>query len=319
MWIAQVALLPEKVRLDMNIQDLWLTLKDWLLTGGVRVVVILLMMLAAMFITRLVVRRIFSVLASRQSTEEGKKRLVTLRSVVRWATSIVIITVAMMMVLPELGIQIGPILAAAGIVGLAVGFGAQQLVQDVISGFFILMENQIRVGDVVQVAGKSGLVERVTLRMTVLRDTSGSVHYVRNGQIDLVTNMTMDYSYYPIDIGVAYRENTDEVAAVAKGVAEELRNDPAFKDDILEPLEVLGVDKFADSAVIIKARIKTVPIKQWRVGREFNRRLKLAFDARGIEIPFPHVTLYIGAGKKGESAPLRVAMDGGGTVHDSGN
>ncbi|MCB2230555.1 mechanosensitive ion channel family protein [bacterium] len=293
----------------MDFHEIWISTKSWLLTGGVRVLVIVVLASIALAVTRMIVRRIFSVLAAKQSSDEGQKRLVTLRSVVAWASGIVILTVAIMMILPELGIEIGPILAAAGIVGLAIGFGAQQLVQDVISGFFILMENQIRVGDVVNIAGKGGLVERVTLRMTVLRDLSGAVHYVRNGQIDLVTNMTMDYAYYLFDVGVAYRESTDEVVAVAKEVDEDLRADEAFKDDILEPLEVLGVDKFGDSAVVIKMRLKTRPIKQWRVGREFNRRLKYAFDKKGIEIPYPHVTVYMGAGKQGEANPLYVAME----------
>lgn len=291
-----------------DFQDVWISLKEWMLTGGVRTLFIIFFTFIALSIKRLIIRRTFSVLTARQDSDEGRKRLLTLRSVVKWATSIVILTVSIMMILPELGIKIGPILAAAGIVGLAIGFGAQQLVQDIISGFFILMENQIRVGDVVQVAGKSGLVERVTLRMTVLRDLSGSVHYVRNGHIDLVTNMTMDFSYYPLEIGVAYRENTDEVVAVAKEVGAELMADDGYKDDILEPLEVLGVDRFADSAVIIRARFKTKPIKQWRVGREFNRRLKLAFDRKGIEIPYPHVTLYMGANKQGKANPMFVSM-----------
>jgi len=213
------------------------------------------------------------------------------------------------MVLAELKIQIGPVLAAAGVLGVAVGFGAQHLVQDVISGFFILLDDEIRVGDVVRIADRGGLVERVNLRMVVLRDLSGNVHYVRNGKIDIVTNMTKDYSRYVFDIGVAYREEVDEVIEVIKQVDEELRSDPAFGPDILEPIEILGLDQFAESAVIIKARTKTKPIKQWGVAREFNRRLKKRFDEKNIEIPFPHVTLYIGQDKTGHAAPLSVAME----------
>jgi moderate conductance mechanosensitive channel len=216
---------------------------------------------------------------------------------------------ASMMVLKKFGIEIGPILAAAGIVGLAVGFGAQSLVKDVISGFFILLEDQIRVGDVVQIAGKGGLVEKINLKTTILRDLAGNVHYVPNGQIDVVTNMTKDYSRYVFDIGVAYREDVDEVIEVIKEVDEEMRNDPAYKDDILEPIEILGLDQFADSAIIIRARTTTIPIKQWRVGREFNRRLKKRFDERDIEIPFPHVTLYMGQDKQGQSPPLHVVKE----------
>jgi small conductance mechanosensitive channel len=213
------------------------------------------------------------------------------------------------MILAELKIPIGPVLAATGVVGVAVGFGAQHLVQDIISGFFILLDDQIRVGDVVQVADKGGLVERLNLRMVVLRDLSGNVHYVRNGKIDIVTNMTKDYSRYVFDIGIAYRENVDEVIEIIKQVDEELRSDPAFGPDILEPIEILGLDQFAESAIIIKARTKTKPIKQWGVAREFNRRLKRTFDEKDIEIPFPHVTLYMGQDKTGEAAPLNLALD----------
>ena len=206
----------------------------------------------------------------------------------------------------QLDIPIGPVLASAGIVGVALGFGGQHLVKDVISGFFILLDDQVRVGDVVQIAGKGGLVESINLRMTILRDRAGNVHYVRNGEINVVTNMTKEYSRYVFDIGVAYREDVDEVIEVIKGVDENLRNDPQFKDDILEPIEILGLDQFADSAMIIKARTKTKPIRQWAVGREFNKRLKKMFDEKDIEIPFPHVTLYMGQDKDGQSPPLRV-------------
>jgi small conductance mechanosensitive channel len=223
---------------------------------------------------------------------------------------IAIIIVAAITLLKELGIEIAPVLAAAGIVGLAVGFGAQSLVKDVISGFFILLEDQIRVGDVVQIAGKGGLVEKINLKTTILRDLAGNVHYVPNGHIDVVTNMTKDFSRYVFDIGVAYREDVDEVIEVIKEVDEELRSDPDYKDEILEPIEILGLDQFANSGVIIKARTTTLPIKQWRVGREFNRRLKKKFDERKIEIPFPHVTLYMGQDKQGQSPPLRIIKEG---------
>ncbi len=192
--------------------------------------------------------------------------------------------------------------------GVAVGFGAQQLVRDIINGFFILLDDQIRVGDVVDIAGKSGLVETVNLRMTTLRDAGGNVHFVRNGEITVVTNMTKEFSRYVFDIGVAYRENVDEVIRVIQLVDEDMRRDPVFQQDILEPIEVLGLDKFADSAVIIKARTKTRPLRQWAVGREFNRRLKMKFDEMGIEIPFPHMTLYAGVGKDGTAPSLNVNL-----------
>ena len=241
--------------------------------------------------------------------EEYKKRADTLSAVIGYLITVTIIVIAAMMILPEIGIEIGPVLAAAGVLGVAVGFGAQHLVQDVISGFFILLDDEIRVGDVVEIAGKSGLVERLNLRMIVLRDVAGNVHYVRNGKIDIVTNMTKDFSRYVFDIGVAYREDVDEVIKVVRQVDEELRSDPEFAPDILEPIEILGLDQFADSAVIIKARTKTKPCKQWSVGREFNRRLKKKFDEKNIEIPFPHMTLYMGQDKAGQAPPLNVATD----------
>jgi len=158
-------------------------------------------------------------------------------------------------------------------------------------------------------------VERVTLRMTILRDLAGHVHYVRNGQIDVVTNLTKEFSYYVFDIGVAYRENVDEVCEAIKAVDEDVRSDPEYQGDILEPIEILGLDSFGDSAIIIKARVKTLPIKQFRVGREYNRRLKKKFDERDIEIPFPHVTLYMGKDKRNQAPPLNIAINNNGE-HD---
>jgi len=273
----------------------------------IRVAVIVLLMFLAIKVVQFITRRVF------RNRKEGKdeefgKRMDTLSSVTTAALTVCIIIVAALMVMSQLGIPIGPVLAGAGVLGVAVGFGAQHLVRDVISGFFILMDDQIRIGDVVEVAGKGGLVERVTPRLTVLRDLAGNVHYVRNGEIGVVTNMTKEYSRYVFDIGVAYREDVDEVIDVVKQVDEELRNDPAFTEDILEPIEILGLDQFADSAVIVKARTKTKPIRQWAVGREFKRRLKNKFDEKDIEIPFPHMTLYVGQDKQGQAAPLSVAL-----------
>lgn len=281
---------------------------EWLMTSGLRIVLIFILMLIALRLAHILSRRIFAPFKKDGLEAEIKKRTDTLSSLIRYILGVSIILVTLVMILGEFGIEIGPILAAAGIVGLAIGFGSQQLVQDVISGFFILMEDQIRVGDVINIAGKSGLVERITLRTTTLRDISGSVHFVRNGYIDIVTNMTKEYSYYVFDIGIAYRENVDEVIGVIRETAEKLRQTPEFGEDILEPIEIMGLDKFADSSVIIKARIKTKPIKQWRIGREFNKRLKTVFDEKNIEIPFPHMTVYMGQDKEGKAAPLNISM-----------
>jgi small-conductance mechanosensitive channel len=279
----------------------------WLLSSGLTIVLVVIGTLIAIRVARMLARRVSSSLGKQMDDEESRKRVKTVSSVIRNLLTVVIIIVACMIVLGELGVEIGPILAAAGIVGLAVGFGAQSLVKDVINGFFILLNDQIRVGDVVEIGGKGGVVEKVNLRMTILRDLAGNVHFIPNGTIDVVTNMTKEFSRYVFDIGVAYREDVDEVIKVIKKVDEGLRKDATFGPDILEPMEILGLDQFADSAVIIKARVTTKPIKQWKVAREFNRRLKRAFDERGIEIPFPHVTLYAGEDKEGKAPPLRIS------------
>jgi small conductance mechanosensitive channel len=280
---------------------------DWFLGPGLAIILILILMLVAVKASKLLAERLFK-RAAENRDDEYKKRADTLSSVIGYVLRITIFIVGLMLILGELGIEVGPIIAAAGIIGLAVGFGAQSLVKDVISGFFILLQDQIRVGDVVQIAGKGGLVEHVNLKMTILRDLAGNVHYVPNGTIDVVTNMTKDYSRFVFNIGVAYREDVDEVMKVITEIDESLRNDPDFGDDILEPLEILGVDEFADSAVIIKARTKTKPIKQWRIGREFNRRMKKVFDEKNIEIPFPHVTLYAGEDKTGKAPAMPISM-----------
>jgi small conductance mechanosensitive channel len=235
---------------------------------------------------------------------ELEKRVSTLASIFRKAFTLVVLAFAAITILSELGFDIKPLLAGAGIVGLAIGFGAQNLVRDVISGLFFTFENRIRVGDVAILNGTGGLVEQVNLRTTVLRGLDGTVHVFPNGSISTLSNMTYEFSYYLFNMGVAYKEDTDRVIAVLKQVADEVMGEEAYRSAILEPLEILGVDQFADSAVIIKARIKTQPIKQWFVGREMNRRIKKRFDELGIEIPFPHRSFYFGDASKAISVKL---------------
>lgn len=287
---------------------------DWTLTSGLRVAFIVAGVLVGLWLYRTLTRRLQALLEGVAPTPEQAKRAATLTHIVQDVGVIALIVVAGMMILAELGIDLKPILAAAGIGGLAIGFGAQSLVKDVISGFFLLLENQVRVGDVVNIGGTGGLVEGITLRTVVLRDLAGNVHIIPHGSVDRVTNMTKDYSRYVFDVGVAYREDPDEVMQILREIGEELRQDPGFGPDIVEPLEILGVDRFADSAVIIKCRITTKPIQQWRIGREMNRRIKKTFDARGIEIPFPHQTLYWGVAKDGTAPPLRLAAPGDGAA-----
>ncbi|MBA3614005.1 MAG: mechanosensitive ion channel family protein [Nitrospirales bacterium] len=224
----------------------------------------------------------------------AEKRVKTLTGLLGTIFLTLIWVIAIVMGLDQIGLDITPIIASAGIAGLAVGFGAQNLVKDVINGFFMILENQVRVGDVAVVNGTGGLVEAISFRTITLRDLSGTVHIFPNGTVTTLANMSKDWSFYVMNIGVAYKEDTDRVSAVMKEVGKDLQGDPEVGPNILEPIEILGVDDFGESEVVIKARLKTLPIKQWMVGREYRRRLKKAFDQQGIEIPFPHRTLYMG-------------------------
>ena len=232
-------------------------------------------------------------ISTRFEDREALKRAETLGRVFRYLASVVITVVAVMLVLAELGVSVAPILGAAGVVGLAVGFGAQSLVKDYFTGFFLLLENQIRQGDVVKLGDHAGLVEEVTLRYVQLRDYDGNVHFVPNGTISTVVNMSRGYAQAVVDIGIGYGEDVDRVIEVMREVGAEMRADPAHASRILDTLEIAGVDKWDDSAVVIRARFRVAPLEQWTVKRDYLRRLKRAFDERGIEIPFPQRTLHI--------------------------
>jgi small conductance mechanosensitive channel len=237
------------------------------------------------------------------------QKMETLIPMITSAVKIAVAFVGGVVILGLLGVNTTPILAGAGIVGLAVGFGSQTLVKDLINGLFILFEESIRVGDWASLDGKSGLVETVGLRTVKLRDLHGNVHVIPNSSINTLTNLTKEFSRTVLDVGVAYREDVDEVIGILRQIGEEMREDPAYQADILEPLEVFGLDRFEDSAIIIRARFKTRPLKQWGIKREFNRRMKRIFDERGIEIPFPHRTIYMGEPKEGAAAPLHLEID----------
>lgn len=224
-----------------------------------------------------------------------KKRIDTLMRVFDYLANVVILLLGTLIALGTIGISIGPILAAAGVVGLAVGFGSQSLVKDYFTGVVLLLENQIRAGDFVEIAGKAGTVENVTLRYVRLRDGQGNVHFVPNGQISAVTNSTMDFAYAMIDVGIAYKEDVDSAIQVMQKVGTELAEDTDWKVKITEPMSTFGVQELGDSAVVIRVRFKTQPGEQWGVKREYNKRIKAAFDKVGIEIPFPHMTVYPGA------------------------
>jgi len=285
-----------------------------LVSALVRVVIILFAALIASKVASRVISMLRSGIVERMKRHdheragEMEKRAATVSAILRKTAGTVIWLIAGVTALKEVGFDVAPILAGAGVIGLAVGFGAQNLVRDVITGLFMLMENQIRVNDVAVINGTGGLVEEINLRTTVLRGLDGTVHIFPNGTVTSLSNMTRDFSYYVFDIGVAYKEDTDRVIELLKEVTEEVRGDPQYGSKILEPLDVLGVDKFADSAVIIKVRIKTRPIAQWMVGREMNRRIKKKFDEAGVEIPFPHVSVYFGSA----SEPFKLRQEGGG-------
>jgi small conductance mechanosensitive channel len=228
---------------------------------------------------------------ARSKTLDDQKRIETLTRVLKYVANVVILLLGALIALGTIGISIAPVLAAAGVVGLAVGFGAQSLVKDYFTGIVLLLENQIRAGDIIEVGGKTGTVENVTLRYVRLRDAHGNVHFVPNGQINSVTNSTMDFAYAVVDVGIAYKEEVDSAIQVMQKVGTELAEDTEWKSKITEPMSTFGVQELADSAVIIRVRFKTLPGEQWAVRREYNKRIKAAFDNVGIEIPFPHVTM----------------------------
>ncbi|MDD2721421.1 MAG: mechanosensitive ion channel family protein [Gallionella sp.] len=275
---------------------------------------VIIILIAAWLLTRLSRRliRLFReyMSAHTDSAEEGR-RIETLVRVFRYSSGIVIWLVAVMLALSQLGVSIAPILGAAGVMGIAVGLGAQSLLKDYFSGIFLLLENQIRQGDAVEICGKVGDVEDITLRYVCLRDVNGNVHYVPNGQITTVTNKSREYAYALIDVGVAYREDLDEVYRVLQQVGVELRADAQIGPKILKDIEIQGVQELADSAVIVRCRFKTVALEQWQVRRAFLGKIKRAFDAQGIEIPYPHLTVYAGQDKRGNAPAFRAdIMDG---------
>ncbi len=242
----------------------------------------------------------------RRKLSAQQARMNTLLPIVRNLLLLTLFTLFGLTLLSQLGLNVMPLLAGAGVVGFAVGFGAQTLIKDMLVGFIVIIEDLIQVGDVATLGGKSGLVEKITIRKVQLRDLDGTVFTVPFSEISIVANLTKNFSYYLLDLRVAFRENTDEVVAMLKEIDGKMRQEEAYRDLMLEPIEVLGVDRFTESAVMIKARIKTPPLQQWTIGREFNRRLKQTFDAADVQMPFPHRTLYFGEDKSGEAPPARL-------------
>jgi len=261
---------------------------------------VLIMIGAGFFILLKIGLRKFEDFISEKGAIRESDKTLRIKTIVRlfqWVGSIGIIGAILYMVLENFGFNVAPLLAGAGIVGLAFGFGGQYLIRDLINGIFILLEGQYGVNDIVKIGEYAGVVENMNLRITVLRDAEGRVIIIPNGEIKIVVNLTKDYSRAVLNIGVAYKENIDHVMDVLKKIGQELREDPYFGKLTLDGIEMLGVEEFADSQVTIRFRVKTLPSKQWEISRELRRRIKNRFDELGIEIPFPHRTLYWGTGQ----------------------
>lgn len=267
----------------------------WLLSHGVKILFIIAgSIIFNRVMKQIIVRSTKAVTDSSQSGSKDakKKREETLIRIFSGVVKIVIITISTLMILQEMGLMIGPILAGAGIVGIAVGFGGQYLIRDVIAGLFIFLENQYRIGDVVNFDGTGGLVEDISLRMTTIRDLDGTVHHIPHGEIKRVSNLSKSFSRVNLNIGISYSSNLEHVIDVVNKVGNDLAEDPFWKDSIILPPQFLRIDEFADSAIIIKILGETQPIKQWDVSGELRKRIKIAFDKEGIEIPFPQMVIH---------------------------
>jgi moderate conductance mechanosensitive channel len=311
-WIVLALPLLDAIGVPLELGTTPRVLRDWLLASGMRVVIILAVAWLVMRVVTVASERIERELSQGEGLDvlERTKRAQTLGRLIHNVLAIVITSIALMMVLRELGLDIVPMLTGAGIVGVALGFGAQYLVRDVIAGFFLILENQVRVGDVVAVNGVGGVVEAVNLRTILLRDGEGTVHVFQNGAINMLANRTKDFSYYVIDLNVPYDQDVDRVTAVLRDVGRELENDPAYRDSILAPLEVFGVDAFLDTKMTIKLRIKTVPLKQWDVGRELRRRIKRALEEHNLPLTPSTVPLLVARrGAKDRTTPQAAGGD----------
>lgn len=263
------------------------------LAGVMRLGLLLIATVAVLELVSLAIGRAMEGFADHAAEPRRRAQLSTLAPLLRGLAQSAIVIVAILMALSELGVKIGPLLAGAGVVGVALGFGAQTLVKDFLTGIFLIVEDIVSVGDIVRIADSGGLVEQMTLRTIRLRDFDGTVHVFPYSEAQVLHNLTKSFSYYVFDLQVSYGSDLDMALSIMRKVGARLKADPDFADKILEPIEVVGVDNLADSGVVLKARIKTQPLQQWTVGREYNRRIKLAFDEAGVEIPFPHLKVVM--------------------------
>lgn len=288
-------IIRRKEKIMIILQQIYEKLIEWSLTSGIRIAIILLVSFVLYrfgksFIER-VVRKVING-HNYTSAEAEKKREDTLIGVFNATIRTLILIISLMMILSELGINVGPILAAAGVAGLAFGFGGQYLIRDVISGLFIIMENQYRVGDVVCFDGTCGLVEVVNLRLTIIRDLDGTVHHIPNGEIKKASNLSKDFSRINLNIGIAYSSNLEKVMEIVNGIGNGMVTDPEWKSSIISAPHFVRVEDFADSAIIIKILGDVQPLRQWDVAGELRKRLKIAFDREGVEIPFPQRVMH---------------------------
>lgn len=279
------------------------TLSTWVFDSGLRVLLVAAVAFAVVRVVAVGVKRFEHDINFGTGLDalERAKRARTLGSVLTSVTTVVVLLIAALMILREFHVDISPALTGAGIIGVALGFGAQTLVRDLIGGFFLILENQVRVGDVVAMNGIGGLVEAINLRTTILRDEEGTVHVIPNGAITTLANRSMNFSYYVVNLPLAYGEDTDRAAAILREVADGMLREDAFRPFMLEPLEIIGVDGFEENAVRLKVRLKTAALKQWFVGREFRRRINKVLQERGIEMWSPQRTMAISS--RPERAP----------------
>ncbi len=268
---------------------------NWLLTGGVKIVFLVIGALVLNKIMKRFIEKAVKIAVRPDkfsSPEAEEKRENTLTQIFLTTSQISLLLIVSLMILQEFGVEIAPILAAAGIVGLAFGFGGQYLIRDIISGLFIILENQYRIGDIVSFDNASGEVIEISLRKTTLRDLDGTVHHIPHGEIKKVSNLSKDYSRVNLDVGVSYNSNLEHVITVINQVGNELANDPLWKENIILTPQFMRVNDFADSSIMLKILGETLPSKQWEVTGELRKRLKVAFDKEGIEIPFPQLVLH---------------------------
>ncbi len=269
-------------------------LKQWLLSHGIRILFIIIGYISIVFLVKFLTKKFVRLVEdeNRSTRNEREKRAETIASIINTTSWIFFGIIVLFMILREFSFNLTPLLTGAGVAGVAIGFGAQSVIRDFLQGFFILAEDQLRIGDVVEIGEHTGVVERITLRTTRLRSLDGNVHIIPNGEIKAVVNMTHGWSRALVDVDVAYKEDLDRVITIMENVAGGLQKEEKYKDFIVEKPQVLGVEKLADSGITIRLIVKTTPQKQWGIKRELRKRIKKAFDAAGITIPFPQLTLH---------------------------